>query len=83
MNRSAKFYAKIFQLFNNNSKIIAEELSYVSRLAKFDAKFINFFARLFILFYRSSMHETFRAESKVNKQAKKLKFASNFADRST
>jgi len=33
-------------------------LNYAYRYAKFDAKFINFFARLFILFYRSPMYET-------------------------
>jgi len=33
--------------------------------AKFDAKFFNFFARLFILFYRSPMYGTFRMESKI------------------
>jgi len=40
-------------------------LSYVYRFAKFDAKFFNFFARLFILFYRSPMYETFRTENKI------------------
>jgi len=40
-------------------------LSYVYRSAKFDAKLFNFFARLFILFYRSPMYETFRTESKI------------------
>jgi len=45
------------------------------------AKFIYFFANLFILFYRLPKCETFRTESKINKQAKKLKkFASNLAD---
>jgi len=34
-------------------------LSYVYRSAKFDAKFFNFFARLFILFYRLPMYELF------------------------
>jgi len=41
------------------------DLSYVYRSAKFDAKLFNFFARLFILFYRSPMCETFRTESKI------------------
>jgi len=36
-------------------------LSYVYR----SAKFFNFFTRLFILFYRSPMYETFRTESKL------------------
>jgi len=40
-------------------------ISYVYRSPKFDAKFFNFFARLFILFYRSPMYKTFRAESKI------------------
>jgi len=52
-------------------------LSDVYRYTNFDAKFINFFVRLFILVYRSPMYETFRSESKINKRAKKLK---NFAD---
>jgi len=43
---------------------IVHDLSYVY----LSAKFYNFFARLFILFYRSPMYETFRTESK-NKQA--------------
>jgi len=51
---------------------------------KFDAKFFNFFARLFVLFYRLPMYETFRTENKnkINKRTKKLKnFVPNFADR--
>jgi len=40
-------------------------LIYVCRSAKFHAKFINFFARLCILFYRSPMYETFRTESRI------------------
>jgi len=40
-------------------------LSYVYRSAKFDAKFINFFARLFILFYHSPIYKTFRTETKI------------------
>jgi len=35
--------------------------NYVYRTAKIDVKFFNFFACFFILFYRSSMYETFRA----------------------
>jgi len=38
-------------------------LSYVYRSANFDAKFFNFFARLFI--YRSPMYVTFRTENKI------------------
>jgi len=34
-------------------------------LANFDAKFINFFRSLVILFYHSPMYETFRIESKI------------------
>jgi len=45
--------------------IAALPLSYVYQSAKFDTKFINFFARLFILFYRSPMYETFRTERKL------------------
>jgi len=57
-------------------------LGYVYRSAKIDAKFFNFFARLFILFYHSSKYETFQTENKINKRAKKLKnFALNVADR--
>jgi len=37
----------------------------VYRSAKFDAKLFNFFACLFILFYRSPMYETFWTESKI------------------
>jgi len=63
-------------------KMAKHDLSYVYRSAKFDGKFLNFFARLYILFYRSPIYETFRTENKINKRAKKLKnFASNFADR--
>jgi len=40
---------------------------------KFNAKIFNFFARLFILFYRSPMYKTFRTESKINKRVKKFK----------
>jgi len=40
-------------------------LSFVYRSTKFEAKFFNFFARLFILFYRSPIYETFRTESKI------------------
>jgi len=42
-----------------------EVLSYVYRSAKFDAKFFNCFARLFVLFYRSPIYKTFRTESKI------------------
>jgi len=58
--------------------------SYCNRSAKFDAKFFNFFARLFILFYFRS--ENFRRSVKRKiKQTSKRKswknFASNYADR--
>jgi len=46
-------------------------LSYVYQSAKFDTKFFYFFARLFILFYRSPMYETFRTENKINNKFRK------------
>jgi len=47
-------------------------LSYVSRSAKYDAKFFNFFARLFSLFYFRS--EKFRTlvNGKINRRAEKV-----------
>jgi len=43
-----------------------KNLAQIHRYAKFNAKFFNFFARIYILFYhRSPMYETFRAESKI------------------
>jgi len=45
--------------------MIVAILSCVYLTAKFDAKFINFFARLYILFYNSQIYETFWAESKI------------------
>jgi len=44
-------------------------LSYVYRSAKFDAKFFNFFARLFICFYFQSEKFRTSANGKMNKQA--------------
>jgi len=44
---------------------VSTVLSYVYRSAKFDAKFINYFARLYTLFYRLPIYETFRTESKI------------------
>jgi len=52
-------------LFRYTELTFLTGLSYVYRSAKFDAKFINFFARLFILFYRSPIYKTFRIESTI------------------
>jgi len=59
-----------------------EVLIYVYRSAKFDAKFFNFFAHLFILFYFQSKKFRTSVSGKIHKRAKKLiNFVLNFADR--
>jgi len=56
--------------------------SYVYRSAKFDAKFFNIFARLFILLSVRKVSYIDERQNKINKRAKKLKnIASRFADR--
>jgi len=53
-----KFSRKLKQRIACLHVQISGLLSYVFRSAKFDAKFFNFFARLFILFFRSEKFRT-------------------------
>jgi len=62
----ALFQKRHYRSFSKKgTKIVLQPLSCVYRFAKFDVKFINFFARLLILFYRSPMYETFWTENKL------------------
>jgi len=73
----------VFSVYLTLTRIV-NNLALAIRSAKFDTKFINFFARLFILFYRSPMNETFRTLSKIkeiNERKSWKNFASNFTNR--
>jgi len=59
MRPAAAFFVDLPKKLRKNTFLA--HLSYLYR----SAKFINFFAHLFILFYRSPMYETFRTENKV------------------
>jgi len=48
-------------------------LNFVSSFIYRSAKFFNFFARLFTLFYHSPMYETFPIESKIKHTSEKFR----------
>jgi len=61
---------KFFSIYSQIKKLgFSAPLSYVYRSAKFDAKFFNFFARLFILFYFWSKKFRTSTNGKRSKQA--------------